>query len=165
MCAFIFAVPSIYWGLGGKVGADTVGRMAVELSWRDDAMIMMVVLLTGLLKVAGGLFALALVRPAWPRLPRWMMLMGGYGAATVLVVYGGLYGLLQTMVALGAVEVPSDFDWHSLWWHLYLWSPWFIVLGILLGLAAWHYQSSTANERTELKSAEGVGASHDPATG
>ncbi|MEO3784094.1 DUF3995 domain-containing protein [Actinocorallia sp. B10E7] len=143
-CAFVFAVPSFYWGFGGEFGADTIGRWAVDLSWRDDPPAMAAVLLTGCLKVLGGLLALALVRPAWPRPPRWMMLTAGYGAAALLVSYGGIYELLQALVAVRAIEVPADFDWYAFWWHLYLWSPWFLVWGILLGLAALHYQSSTA---------------------
>jgi len=148
VCAFVFAVPSFYWGFGGRLGADTVGRWAVELSWRDDPMFMAFVLLTGCLKVLGGLLALALVRPDRPRAPRWMMLTAGYGAALLLVAYGGIYELLQVLVAVHVVEVPADFDWHAFWWHLYLWSPWFVIWGILLGSAALHYKSSAAAERS-----------------
>jgi FtsP/CotA-like multicopper oxidase with cupredoxin domain len=38
--------------------------------------------------------------------------------------------------------VPSGagpVDWTALRWHLFLWDPWFLSWGLLLGVAAWHY--------------------------
>jgi Protein of unknown function (DUF3995) len=101
---------------------------------------MAVVLVTAVLKVLGGLFALALVRP-WGRVfPRWMLLTIGWGGALLLSLYGGSQVATQALVAAGVIRVPDDFDWWAFYWHLFLWSPWFLVWGILLGLAVWHYQ-------------------------
>jgi Protein of unknown function (DUF3995) len=138
--AFVFAVPSFYWGIGGTFGADTVARQAAEYNWATDPLIMTTVVVTGLLKVFGGLVALALVRPAWPRPRRWMMLTGGWTGAFLLVAYGGINAIAQALVVARVIPAPAGADWYALRWHLYLWSPYFVVWGILLGLAVRHYQ-------------------------
>lgn len=114
----------------------------MELSWAADPLVMTIVLATGALKVAGGLFALALVRQAWPRPPRWIMIFFGWAASFVLVAYGVVQGGLQALVAFHLIDVPAEFDWYALRWHLYLWSPVFIIWGILLALAVRHYQTA-----------------------
>lgn len=62
-CAWLFAAVSFYWGLGGTLGLDTVGQGAVELARSGSAAIRAALWFVGLVKVAGGLLALALVQP------------------------------------------------------------------------------------------------------
>jgi hypothetical protein len=156
--AFAFAVPSLYWGLGGTFGAETVARRALTLSWSTDPLIMAVVLVTGLLKVFGGLFALALVRPSWPRAPRWMMLTAGWAAAVLLMAYGGVNAVGQALVVAHMIPAPAGADWHALRWHLYLWSPYFVTWGVLLGLAVRHYQTAGRTVRPGLRGTDGATA-------
>lgn len=139
-CAWLFAIPSLYWGLGGKFGARTVGREAARLTWEGDPPIMAVVLVTAILKILGGVFALALVRPWGRRIPRRMKLITGWIGATILVLYGAAQMSGQALVGVGVVDVPATFDWWAFKWHLFLWSPWFLVWGVLLGLAVLRYQ-------------------------
>lgn len=63
-CAFLFAAVSFYWGVGGTAGLNTVGQGAVELSASGNVAVFVALWFVGLLKVAGGLLALALVQ-AW----------------------------------------------------------------------------------------------------
>lgn len=139
-CAWLFAVPSFYWGLGGERGLDTVGREATQLTWQSDALIMVLVLVTAILKVCGGLLALALVRPWGTKIPRRAKLITGWAAAILLTLYGAAQMSGQILVAVGVISVPANFDWSSFNWHLFLWSPWFLLWGVLLGLAVLHYQ-------------------------
>jgi hypothetical protein len=69
--ALLFAAPHFYWGVGGAVGLDTaLNREIVEhrggwflaLNWA-----------IGLLCVAGGVVALATVRPWGHRAPAWLL--------------------------------------------------------------------------------------------
>jgi hypothetical protein len=53
-------VPSFYWALGGTAGLDTVGGAIEELARTRDPAGVALGLGAGLLKVAGGLLALAL---------------------------------------------------------------------------------------------------------
>jgi len=151
VCALLFAVPSFYWAAGGKAGTDTIGRQAVESNWDTNPTVMTVVLVTAGLKALGGLLALALVRGWGRRFPRWMLPTAAWGAALVLTLYGGAQLTTQVLIKLGAIQIPDDVDWHAFAWHLYLWSPWFVLWGVLMGLTAWCYHrrpSPTATTAT-----------------
>jgi hypothetical protein len=60
--ALLSAVPSFYWALGGTAGLDTVGGTLEELGRAHDPRGVALGAGAGLLKVAGGLLALALAR-------------------------------------------------------------------------------------------------------
>ncbi|MGI8653016.1 MAG: DUF3995 domain-containing protein [Geodermatophilaceae bacterium] len=140
VCAFLFAATSFYWGTGGTLGLDLVGREAVELVASGNVGILIALWLVGLLKVASGLLALALVQPWGAHLFRpWMLLLAGWGGATLLVLYGAAQIGLQLLVLTGVIEAPADMDWRGFYGHLYVWDPWFVVWGVLLGGAALHY--------------------------
>jgi hypothetical protein len=57
--AWLYAVPSFYWALGGTAGLDTVGGAIEELARTRDPAGIALGLGAGVLKVAGGLLALA----------------------------------------------------------------------------------------------------------
>lgn len=139
-CAFAFAAVSFYWGSGGTLGLATVGREAVELSRSGDFRIYLALWFVGLVKVAGGLLALALVQP-WGvrRFPRWMLLAAGWAGTVLLFLYGMLNMAVQLLVLGGMIEVPANMDWRGFYGHLYLWEPWFVIWGLLLGLTTFFY--------------------------
>ncbi len=138
-CAFLNAAVSFYWAAGGTFGLDTVGSQADELAALGNVGVF-IVWFAGLLKVAGGLLALALVQAWGPRLFRpWMLLLAGWGGAAVLVLYGGAQVGSLLLVATGVVEASDDMDWRAFYGHLYLWDPWFLVWGVLLGITAFYY--------------------------
>ncbi len=109
--AALYAVVSFYWALGGSAGVDTLGGSLEELARDGDPVVLWLAGAAGVLKVAGAVLALALVRP-W-----------GQGA----------------LVLAGAVDVSGPVDRTALWWHVAVWDLWFLVWGVLLGLAAWLY--------------------------
>lgn len=133
--AFLFAVPSVYWGLGGTVGLDTLGGAIEERALARDAALMVANWVAVVLKIGGGVLALTLVRPWGRRLP-FRLLRGVSATAAVLLV---LYGTLQTVsvlvVHLGVIEPAAPVEPSVLLWRLLLWEPWFLVWGLLLGLA------------------------------
>jgi hypothetical protein len=97
-----------------------------------------------LAKAAGGLLALALVRP-WGRVvPRGWLLTGSAGVSALLVVYGGLNVLLGALVLLGGIHPAGSVDRTALRWHVGVWDLWFLVWGILLALAIAGYWRRTA---------------------
>jgi hypothetical protein len=57
--------------------------------------------------------------------------------AVVLVGYGGLYVVGGALVLGGVVELAGAEDRVALWWHVLVWDLWFLVWGVLLGMAAW----------------------------
>ena len=85
--ALLSAIPSFYWAAGGTIGLDTVGGAIEELARARDPAGVALGIGAGVLKVAGGVLALALVRPWGRRVPR--RLLGGvaWAASVVLTLY------------------------------------------------------------------------------
>lgn len=135
--AFAFAAVSFYWGFGGMVGVSTLGGRIEELALARDPMIITMVWVTGVLKVAGGVLALALVQPWGHKLPRWWLLLAAWGGAVLLTVYGLLQMTSVALVAFGVITPTQPVEPTVLWWRLLLWEPWFVAWGLLLGLTAW----------------------------
>jgi len=128
--AFAFAAVSVYWGLGGTAGVSSLGGSIEQRALAHDPLIVALAWITGGLKVVGGLLALALVQPWGRRLPRRLLLLTAWSGAVLLSVYGALQ---LTGVAL----IRFGVDPTVLLWRLLLWEPWFLVWGLLLGMAAW----------------------------
>ena len=137
--AWLSAVPSFYWALGGTAGLDTVGGAIEQLGRTRDPAGIALGLGAGVLKVAGGLLALALVRPWGRAIPRRLLGGAAWAASVVLTCYGGLLVAAGALV-LGRLISPSGpIDRTALRWHVFLWDLWFLVWGLLLGVAAWQY--------------------------
>jgi Protein of unknown function (DUF3995) len=137
--ALLYAVPSFYWALGGTAGLDTVGGAIEELGRTRDPAGVALGVGAGVLKVAGGLLALALVRPWGRAIPRRLLLGAAWAASTVLTVYGGLLVAVGALVLTGLISPSGPVDQTALRWHVLLWDLWFLVWGLLLGVAAWCY--------------------------
>jgi hypothetical protein len=137
--AWLSAVPSFYWALGGTAGLDTVGGAIEQLARTRDPAGIALGLGAGVLKVAGGLLALALVRPWGQAIPG--RLLGGvaWAASVVLTGYGGLLVAVGALVLGGLISPAGPIDRTALRWHVFLWDLWFLVWGLLLGVAAWQY--------------------------
>jgi LPXTG-motif cell wall-anchored protein len=37
------------------------------------------------------------------------------------------------------IGTSGDTDWKAFHWHLFLWDPWFLIWGLLLGAATWGF--------------------------
>jgi hypothetical protein len=88
--ALLSAVPSFYWAAGGTIGLDTVGGAIEDLAHARDPAGVALGIGAGVLKVAGGLLALALVPPWGQLVPRRLLLGVAWAAGVVLTAYGGL---------------------------------------------------------------------------
>jgi hypothetical protein len=135
--ALLYAVPSFYWALGGTAGLRTVGGAIERLGRTHDPVGIALGTGAGVLKVAGGLLALALVRPWGRAIPRRLLLGAAWAASTVLTAYGGLLVAVGALVLSGLISASGPVDRTALRWHVLLWDLWFLVWGLLLGVAAW----------------------------
>jgi hypothetical protein len=134
--AFGYALVGLYWAFGGRGLISTVGGYVEQFARRGGALPVLLALAATLAKVAGGLLALALVRPWGVRVvPRWWMLAVAAAVSALLVVYGGLNVLLGALVLSGAIHPAGAVDRAALRWHVGVWDLWFLVWGILLALA------------------------------
>jgi len=142
--AFASALMSLYWALGGHALVSTIGGYVEQFARRGGALPVLIALAATLAKLAGGLLALALVRPWGQMVPRVWLLAGSAGASALLVVYGGLTVLLGELVLLGVIHPSGSVDRTALRWHVGVWDLWFLVWGILLALATVGYWRRTA---------------------
>jgi hypothetical protein len=138
--ALLSAIPSFYWAAGGTIGLGTVGGAIEELARARDPGGVALGIGAGVLKVAGGMLALALVRPWGARLPRRLLAGATWAASVVLTLYGGLLVAVGALVLAGVIRPAGPVDRTALRWHVLLWDLWFLVWGLLLGVAAWHYR-------------------------
>ncbi|HEV2761078.1 MAG TPA: hypothetical protein VGV86_16070 [Acidimicrobiales bacterium] len=44
------------------------------------------------------------------------------------------------LINVGVVDDTHELSEGALRWRMLLWEPWFLVWGVLLGLAAWHFR-------------------------
>ena len=145
--AFAYALVSLYWAVGGRGLVSTVGGYVEQFARRGGAVPVLVALTAVVAKVAGGLLALALVRP-WGRVvPRRWLLLASAGASALLVAYGGLNVLVGGLVLSGVIHPAGSVDRTALRWHVGVWDLWFLVWGILLALATAGYRRRTANKQ------------------
>ena len=141
--AFAYALMSLYWALGGHALISTIGGYVEQFGRRGGALPVLVTLAAASVKAAGGLLALALVRPWRRMIPRRWLLTGSAGASALLVVYGGVTVLLGALVLSGVLHPAGSVDRTALGWHVGVWDLWFLVWGILLALATAGYRRRT----------------------
>ncbi|WP_294084990.1 DUF3995 domain-containing protein [Sphaerobacter sp.] len=139
--ALIFSAQSFYHAAGGTAGAETIGPAIAEHVLAREPLWVAAMWITGGLKVAAALLGLALVRPWGRHLPRWLLLVAGWGAVAVMAVYEGAASLAQhALMVAGVIDIPAGLGPTAARWHLALWDPWWLLGGILFGVATWRYQ-------------------------
>jgi hypothetical protein len=143
--AFAYALMSLYWALGGHGLVSTIGGYVEQFARRGGILPVVIALAATLAKVAGGLLALAMVRPWGRAVPRRWLLAGSAVASALLVVYGGLNVLLGALVLSGVIHPTGSVDRTALRWHVGVWDLWFLVWGILLALATVGYWRRTVS--------------------
>ena len=145
LVAFGYALVSLYWAVGGHALVSTVGGYVEQFARQGGAVPVLVALAAAVAKVAGGLLALALVRPWGRAVPRRWLLIGSAGASVLLVAYGGLNVLAGVLVLSGAIHPAGSVDRTALRWHVGVWDLWLLAWGILLAPAVVGYRKRTAN--------------------
>jgi len=143
---FLYTLISLYWAVGGTQLLDTIGGRLAELARARDNTLLTFVWLTVALKLVAALLGLALTMQWGQRLPRWLLILLAWGATLVLVLYGGYLVIGQLAVQLGLINASASIDWKALHWHLFLWDPWFLLWGILLGITTWYFIRRTKND-------------------
>jgi hypothetical protein len=145
--AFAYALVSLYWAVGGHRLVGTVGGYVERFARQGGAIPVLVALAAAAAKVAGGLLALALVRPWGRTIPRRWLLACATGASVLLVGYGGLNVLVGALVLSGVIHPGGSVDRTALRWHVGVWDLWFLVWGILLALATISYWHRTEEQK------------------
>jgi hypothetical protein len=129
----LYALPHLYWGLGGTSGFSVLKPSASKIEGWEAANLVAFVLIAGTGFVGFGLEA-ARQRP---RLRLILWTIAGTGCA--IAGAHGAYGIVFRASAVAGLRdidgEPFDTDAHG-WvlWDLLAIEPWFLAEGILLGL-------------------------------
>ena len=142
--AFTYALVSLYWALGNDRLISTIGGYVQSFERNGGAGPVVVAVVATLAKVAGGLLALALVRPWGRAIPRNWLLGIAVAATAALVLYGLAEVGAGIVVLNGAIHPSGVVDRNVLRWHAELWDLWFLLWGLLLAVATNGYRRRTA---------------------
>ena len=153
--SLVYAVPHLYWGLGGQRGLSMLKAAAPETDHWEAANLIAFVLIT-----TTGLFGFALERVLTYvpiRLPLLMITAAGSAIAAAHGAFGVLFRALQ-IVGMSEVDgAHFDVEKHG-WvlWDLLVIEPWFLGEGILLGLIGFLAQRSDSSQLWWLKLVAGA---------
>lgn len=148
--SFIFAALSIYWAAGGTGFGDTIGKELENLALSRDPGFVAILWITGLAKILIGILALALVQAWGRRIPRWILLTGGWATGLLLTLYSLANFVEHGLMQLGFMAVPKGLGEIALRWHLLLWDPWWLIGGALFTVATWQYSYRLSKPKTNL---------------
>ena len=124
----VFGCISVSWALGSPWLVDTALQgEGLRLAQERPTWFVVVVLVSGLVKLGIVVFGFALLRPDIIRVPRWMRLAFGWVSGALLMTYG-IAGSAQAIPTIMSGEPLSSYGW----WRLVLWMPHFWVGGILV---------------------------------
>ncbi|MCM3400985.1 DUF3995 domain-containing protein [Cytobacillus oceanisediminis] len=124
----IFAGMSFYWAAGGMLGVRSLGGAVYEMSINPDPSFIIIVWLTGFIKLFGVILLLML-------LVQWRMLIITkmlYYITKIVGVLLFLYGLLNFITISMSVFHILDFDLDSYatFWRLTFWEPFWMAGGV-----------------------------------
>jgi Protein of unknown function (DUF3995) len=131
--AIAFAIPSLYWGLGGEAGIESIAAQPEEIAGiSDDG----VVLATAAIKILAAIAVLALVTARLGDRACAVLRIAVRIGAVVLIVYGLAEFVDHLLMVTGAIDTPPELGSTAAAWHLALWDPYFVLGGALFWLAS-----------------------------
>jgi len=136
--AFLFAALSFFWAAGGRTGLQPLEQQPTS----SRTVWLVVNLAAGILKIGGGLLALALVRTGEHRSIHRLLLAAAWIGGVGLCLYGGLGLVADVLHVAGIINDPATRHWFL--WYLVLWDPWWVLGGGLYVAAAWLTRRSDA---------------------
>lgn len=133
-CAWgiIFAAISIYWGLGGHLGLNTIGGTIEKRALRHDTDLLIAVWVTAALKlVSRQSRTRSHTDPRAERKAesskRWLGSLLCY-----FISYGGVVELGNLVVITHLYTPSQTVEWTPLRWHVWLWDMSLILWGLLI---------------------------------
>jgi len=124
---------SVYWGLGGTWLASTVGGAIEKGALAGNAGVILAVWVAAILKVIAAVLPLLVVgrlRRSASNRKLWLL---AWIEAAIVTVYGLVLTASGLLLQAGVIHASASADHRALAWHAYLWDPWFLIWGLLVG--------------------------------
>ena len=128
----LFAVPSFYWALGGDFAEGTIAADVDEAL--GSAAEPWVVAVTGVTKLLFAAFALSFVWLA-PDPYRRARTTAGVVLGAGLALYGMANFAGHLVMLTGVDDVPEALGRTAVYWHTFLWDPYWVLGGVLFLMA------------------------------
>lgn len=139
--AVAFGCLSFYWAAGGGLGLGTLAQAIREPVLSGDPGFILLVWVTGVLKVAAALLPLALVRHWHLGVPDRLLRAAAWVVGVLLTLYGGAGILNGALARLGVFHAADE---PALGWYLVLWGPVWLTGGLLFLASAWSTRDAGA---------------------
>lgn len=150
--AFLFAALSFFWAAGGRTGIHPLEQAPAS----SGAVWHVANLAAGILKIGGGLLALALVRTGKRRTLHRLLLAAAWIGGVGFCLYGGLGLVSDVLHVAGIIDDPATRHWF--FWYLVVWDPWWVLGGGLYVATAWLTHRSDAVLAARSRSTVGRGS-------
>ena len=132
----LYALVSLYWGLGGSWLLDTVGASLTQPGRSAGPLVVLAVWCAVALKLIAAVLPLLAVGVGAARVRRRYLIRAlACVEAAILTCYGLSLTAVGLLVQAGLIGTPANADHRALAWHAYLWDPWFLVWGVLVTAA------------------------------
>jgi hypothetical protein len=114
---------------------STVRGWVEDLARRGGVSPVAVGLLVAAVKMAGAILRPGAGSSGGRRLPQRPLQAVAAVASGLLVLYGAVLVVAGVLVLTDAVTPAATVDQTALRWHVFCWDAWFLLWGLLLGLA------------------------------
>lgn len=103
----VFAGFNLYWAAGGTIGLTTLGEGIESFAEAREHWLVMLVAITGLLKLVSAFVVLSLVHPWGDRFSMTGRVIAVGGLGTLSVLYGGVSMVQKSLVLTGIISVGN----------------------------------------------------------
>lgn len=124
----IFAGMSFYWAIGGMLGVRSLGGAVYEMSLNPEPSFIMIVWLTGLIKLLGAILLLLLFVQWSNAVIKKILYYIAKTAGVLLFLYGLLNFITISMSAINLLQF--DLDAYATFWRLVFWEPFWMLGGV-----------------------------------
>ena len=144
-----YMLPHLYWALGGTSGLTMLKPDISESpQWE-----MINWVASGFL-TAAGLLGITAIYFRKRKYLSWLfltVLLAGCSLSTAHGIYGIVNRILQITGVAGVDSVPFNSKQHAyVLWDLFLYEPWFLIEGILLGFLGWCFMNKPRGKQIWL---------------
>jgi hypothetical protein len=141
-----YMLPHLYWGLGGVIGLTMFATSVLEFP-----QLKMINLVASVFLTAAGFLGLAFIYLKRGKFLSTLLLaitLIGCSISTSHGIYGVFYRIFQIsgVVKLDSASLNGN-DYSFLSWDLFLFEPWFLIEGVLLGIVGWFYLNKPRHRR------------------
>lgn len=124
----IFAAMSFYWAMGGLIGARSLGGSIYEMAMNPSHSFLVVLWLTGFIKLL-GLLLLSLLLIQWKKpLLKSLLFYVVKCAGVLLFLYGFLNFITITLSQFHILDF--DLEPYAVLWRLSFWEPFWMIGGV-----------------------------------